>query len=505
MIFEGWVPNATGNISFGVIGSSLAGPVKSRAHFRKPNHHWLICSETRRNHDSLLPFVSARLPQGQSAVSELVYAMAASSLAVGTDPQGVLEGQIFVIIPRTGAAAILELQAASTRLREAKILARQGHAHVDPATYWTGTLAAVAQASVFHCGFRLLRNGKCFLDVSAALGAGTPPLDPVTAEMLASQCYYFLKDAVHQHYHHRPKTDAIIELTPATSHDWRFRTQRNLYRKVLTLRRVNSDDRLSNALGVLAYAEVFNDLFGNRDYDSSGALVAGVASLPCYAKGLRDSIEVRRDRAADHRERRKSDTQFWVASGLAIIALFVALFEHFPKDSAAKNFGVWIIAQLGAHPWIAVAIAFIGWGIYSVQTGMRDVGDFSPVRWGYRLFGWVKRDRLVAFGGLIAILGTAAGAYMIWWASTHTTPPRTQQDNAVVIKKTPREKPAPPSPAEPTRPQQGGAQPQPVAPTKLEDAPRDTAPAPTTVQPAPPAPTPDPAAAAPAQTPPPNG
>jgi hypothetical protein len=55
MDFEGWVPNATGNVSFSAIGDPLSGGLIAKQHLSLPSRRWIIICQNRRNRDRQVP------------------------------------------------------------------------------------------------------------------------------------------------------------------------------------------------------------------------------------------------------------------------------------------------------------------------------------------------------------------------------------------------------------------------------------------------------------------
>jgi hypothetical protein len=110
MQFEGWVPNATGNLSFSAVGDSLSGQVIARQNFRHPAVRLAICAEVRRNHDAQLPgFLLSMFDRHADAPSRrprssrrLIYVLTCRSTAAGGDTEGALAGEI-AVLSRRGA------------------------------------------------------------------------------------------------------------------------------------------------------------------------------------------------------------------------------------------------------------------------------------------------------------------------------------------------------------------------------------------------------------------
>jgi hypothetical protein len=403
MLFEGWVPNATGNLSFSAIGNSLVRGVRLRQNFWCEDNRWAICAQERHNRDRQIPSL-ARTDHPQ----RLIYILTGRSMQAGSDVEGAISGEIAILSLRSneGVTALEVARVTQNFLTVARDAYRLG-LHYDKPTdeSWTHTQRQIHENALFFCSFTLLRNGKCFLRANP-----TAIIDATTLQWLVSQCYFFLKDSIHKHYHHQSSTDAIIEVTETQSiPDWRLRTLRNLYRKVLQMRRYFNGGGLSDALGVLAYAKTFREIFGTADFLETGDRIEDdIKILPEYSSEVGESIEIRRDAARRAYDQRKTDAQFLVASAVAIVAVFISLFDHFDKPSRAYKFGEFVAKVLGAHP-IFLLVPFIIFGtLYREYIGQDDPAGRPTVRWAYRLFAWLKKETLVA--ALLGVATALAGA-----------------------------------------------------------------------------------------------
>jgi hypothetical protein len=87
--------------------------------------------------------------------------------------------------------------------------------------------------------------------------------DGVSADHVASELFFFLKDLCHIHQHHSPRTDTIVDLYNTTNNKnaWINETLRVLYRRVLDHKRSPKPNTNSSARGVLSYIKSFQKLF----------------------------------------------------------------------------------------------------------------------------------------------------------------------------------------------------------------------------------------------------
>jgi hypothetical protein len=332
------------------------------------------------------------------------------------DAEGALDGAITISFPGTNPNDRLLAQVSQTAstLYGCTQQLRDGLDVTQPSPQiWGGAVAMLRDNSAFDCTFRMLRNGKCFFRVDDA----RHKLDPTIMHWLISQCYYFLKDAVHQHYHHRRATDAIIELAPArATPDWRFRTLRNLYRKVISLRRSKSERLLSDALGVMTYANVFLAIFNKTDFDSDGnEVVPAPQPLPAYhPEQLRSSIEIRRDSARRDYDRRKTDFQYWIGAFMTIGVIFITICDHFIAGSPAKFWADKLFRIVSYNPVVIVAPAIVIYIGYALRLGVKDPAENLIVRTLYRLFAWFSKNKGVAVLLVITATLLCIAAYGAW-------------------------------------------------------------------------------------------
>ena len=421
MEFEGWVANATGNLSFNSVGSTLAkAGVLTRATFWHPNRRFAVVAQQRSNPDRLLaPRIAPRhasSPKGEQEL-KLCCLLTARSEASGPDAEGALRGTIH-LLPRGAGLSEAPLRAVmqmAARLEAARIAYRSRQAANPPNDVdWQALIDGVVAGCSYSCDFLLLRNGKCFLETKGHL------TQPTLEAELASQCYYFLKDCLHKHYHHSDNSDGIIEITPIGSAvDWRMRTLRNLYRKVIELRRSRDERRLSSGLGVLAYAEAFRQIFEKADFAKDGSQLAGVRELPAYTSGLEKSIQIRKEEAARGFDGQKLDAQFFITSSIAVLALIVSLNSEFSSDSLLKVTEHSLTTLLGDQPWLLILVPALTYGIYTQYTGRWDFANIPPFRWLYKLVASTSKRRIVTVGASIVLILTAIGAYAISKVAAH--------------------------------------------------------------------------------------
>jgi hypothetical protein len=139
----------------------------------------------------------------------------------------------------------------------------------------------------------------------------------------ANLMFRFVRDLFHPHYHHKISNDSITRVFEEDgAPNWRFQTERALYRAVVAARRGNATHDLSMAQGRLAYLRTFRQLF---DQGSGGALPE--RTLDTLDQSLCASIAAEHARDNQHRV---------VVTGIfvlpfAILGLLVSLIDTFQR------------------------------------------------------------------------------------------------------------------------------------------------------------------------------
>ena len=119
---------------------------------------------------------------------------------------------------------------------------------------------------VFEVTFRLKRNGMCgFRNVSISdddiiYVGGREFLE----EYLVSQAYMFLRDMVHRHKHHDPKSDTFLDIKTASENRSPISAIKNqitysLGKMVITQPLKYEPETIQNSLGILAYLSSFQN------------------------------------------------------------------------------------------------------------------------------------------------------------------------------------------------------------------------------------------------------
>ena len=418
MRYEGWVPNATGNISFGDIGHALRRGVRYRQQLRTSSKRWIVAAQQRASSVGLMPDALARHLQHDERIrssrpATSMYILLAETESRLDESEGAVVGTLACLVGDQEAARAVEgkLDALTADLAAQHLLARSGKPSSDPdRTLWAECHKEVQSVALAACHFILLRNGKVIIDSCC----GRAQKDPDFL-LWVDQLYYFLKDAAHRHFHHSQQFDGIAELTEVGAQpDWRQRTIRGLYRHVLDLRRLRSDPELANALGVLSYADTFRGIFRNCDYDRDG-LRSMAPALPAYPRHLVDSLKVLRGEAARAEDERRTNTQFGLGSIVAAGAGMAALFDKLPPHSPAQWIAKSLLNALSHNLLLFPLVVVCLWLLYGACVGRPNIVVSIPFRYIYRAAASLRQRELVlilgAFSILLALVAVMAGYY----------------------------------------------------------------------------------------------
>jgi hypothetical protein len=257
MIFRGWVPTITGNLSFSTIGIGR-NPKKIFKTFRAVQGvHFAVVAQKRRTSDALLGWFGDFLNWFSNTQGHTIYIFFGRC----TEDDGYSEM----------SGPCVELPLSEYRRLEGKLSALDGqltdeqfnHGFMDAVD--TFCSAADSPAGVLS-SIVLQRNGAVEIEVSATAGNSFE-----NQKLNASQVYFFLRDVCHVHQHHAPTSDTILDVTDCTTETnaWKRETLYSLYRWVIQQKRAKSVSSFINAKGVLAYAHTFEQTHGEETSDYS--------------------------------------------------------------------------------------------------------------------------------------------------------------------------------------------------------------------------------------------
>lgn len=267
--YSGWVPTITGQLSFSLVGTRLDGAyVANISHARSGvPHRTIAVVKDVYARDVIAPFryfmPSRRatfilLGQTRSSVRPRVHD---GSVYVEADEIGALEGRIYVV---PGQESPLIDRAAREHVREIKQEVSRceiSSDHANMASVIESKIEEIAGISAAYSvvDFSLRRTGEVIITSN----------DDVD-ESILRQVYYYIKNCAHYHYHHHQSRDNILPLIETGDDiEWRRRTLWCLAKSVLESRRHNVIGQYRSAIGILAYADAFQDVMGRVYWDNT--------------------------------------------------------------------------------------------------------------------------------------------------------------------------------------------------------------------------------------------
>lgn len=144
---------------------------------------------------------------------------------------------------------------------------------------------------VFEVTFRLKRNGMCgFKNIVISDSLITfEGARKHFEEYLVSQSYMFLRDMVHRHKHHDPKSDTFLDLKTVTHNPRPLTAIKNsisydLGKMVITQPLKDEPETIQNSLGILAYLNSFQNSVGVTTYDETHSATIKASLNAEYSK-----------------------------------------------------------------------------------------------------------------------------------------------------------------------------------------------------------------------------
>lgn len=429
--YAGWVPNVGSHLSFSLIGSRAGkGVVRHSVRVEYERHiARVVCALQVRTTDDMLMPVSWALRKkpdlqqnwmlvGETDTIEVPTGIALQpkrpttlqklklsppsppidKVTTTSDEQGVLIGRILVV-PYEENFERRQLQEsilADVRRRlETGKAGEEGKQMILEAE----SLLRTSVSGVVVANFALMRTGETRI----WFDRDHPQLDDESHRQIARQAYYFIKDMCHRHVHHDHLDDQITPLTifknssleerTKSEIDWRRETLWSLSRyadKRMVSERLNY---LREALGMLAYADAFQNSLMKHFRDPNDAL-SYLPNKSAYGydfQHIRDSTRVRIDQMAARRTVTGQLIAATFAGAIASLSLVSSLIStHNAKvaaDGKGERYGIniWdsLLRFLGEFPLVAMFVSgFILWGAFAFY--LSDV--FSQSRRRFQLF-----------------------------------------------------------------------------------------------------------------------
>lgn len=397
--FVGWIPNVAGRLSFSHIGNSKNPRRCQRLNRGDSSGRLVICHQRRRVSDTLLwPFYFQWL-YGYFAMCGFTFC--AASKEPGNGEMGVLTGRLYItddhLAPKAPWGTVQSIVRAVSEATALPWRSEQGRTEVVDKLE-----SALAPKSWGIFSVTIQRDGvvrlvpddateavpaACDYDAGAALAQGA------SAEYVANQAFFFLKDVAHTHRHHAASSDTITTVSiDDKDGGWCAETHHRLHRQLVQMRSSNDPSKLLNALGVLAYVSSFDELARRLYPDRPG--------LKYHTSFIADAVKAR------------IESSKWQQTQLNLIrtalpALVIA-FLSLTKDQQGG------LAEL-AHQLLGKAFP-ASWSGVGLALLILAQAPFYYGRWAYTDNRMVRRIRRVWAGlsqnaqGLTWVVGALAAA-----------------------------------------------------------------------------------------------
>jgi hypothetical protein len=277
--YAGWVPNVGSHLSFSVVESSARAIGYSRAVTGAPER--LVLAIERRVANDFpwwTPLVSWQRPDlvlqwvmdARTGPTMVPVRSSDGTIEGKLDRQGMVVGRVHLL--PTAQEEVGWKQEQTEAVGEIQRLLLTAPHYSSSAQLDVVQAAIVAEAhrvqGRIQVEFALMRTGELRLWFD---DDGKAPDDEGDRYRVAEQAYYFIKDLVHDHEHHDPSSDQITPLTaihtgkaPDPTHEpeiaWRRETLWSLSREIERLNREGGLVDLRKSLGVIAYAQSFQQV-----------------------------------------------------------------------------------------------------------------------------------------------------------------------------------------------------------------------------------------------------
>lgn len=402
LIFKGWVPTATGRLSFTAFGDTDY-PTKYR---RYGNVNRFCVVQKRSLLDTALPlpfsgrFARVIREYASRAISGLSGDFIFVMLGSVEETTNSADGFLFIVSCRRNREVLERL--------ETKLANLSFGYDIHPYDY-ENAIGFLDEEASRYARFSLLRSGECLIEIeNRSSEQRASRLDNI----VANQLFFFLKDCFHKHQHHHPTHDAILPIYPVSDemdNSWISRTQYRLYRQIIRFKRYKDHKTLYRASGVLAYAQAFEQNFQRTTEIQEFRTIE-----------LEKSLSVRRDEIY-HFDQLKLNKQQTLVSGFFAVTTFMisaavlAQLDHSIEIAVSPIIATGVQA-MASYPTAAMGVAYVIARLLRMAAFNEFPSDWPIIRGMYQLLrgGSLARFVLVlsAVGGLL----TAASSVLIVWA-----------------------------------------------------------------------------------------
>lgn len=256
--------------------------------------------------------------------------------------------------------------------------------------------------------------------------------EPVSVHLedVAAQAFFAVRDLTHQHYHHKKHSDLLTTVTPwspEADEDWRRQTQYGLARMAIAVRRSGRAESFRQALGIVAYAQAFQNHLCGWFSPAPGKVCKSAVSFNYDFAALKASIEA----SLKVRELKDSNrrARMFFAFGTAVTALSVLVPAYRGNEKALPQWSGYFrdlltLAVDNPIPTLVVA-ALVGWAIdhailtFSVNPEWFERSRASVSRLVGGFMGMLRRRRVSARFAQVSALFVLAIVLILALALTY--------------------------------------------------------------------------------------
>lgn len=411
---KGWVPTATGRLSFSFIGETSFPTRAVGGNVANEWMRYIIVYQKRPTSDALFPWIACKLKrkskEGAEEVAQREQHLWFLCIARCHKKSGrrALIGRVLVFGGPQSWRWVTE-----DRVRQAlgalNGLDNQPKSDLNARirSDYKRLMWRATEEADFHVDFSLERHGEATFRVGAEALKHFEDGDAGNADAVnavVSQAFFFLKDLVHRHQHHHPSTDTLTDVYPLDRKNpdlWRRRTDYSLMRIIIGSKRQPHDDSLGSALGILAYLRSFKAILENKpDGVENGPRKYNLESLEASIRAKQDSQR--------HRKQWQATTTL-IYQAVAVLFLtissvlfyIVGLTDYKVAKSGLHHFLIWLSDWVAADP-----LPLVGGSLLLVFA--------TPL-----LLGWTEPPKALLRAARILV--KLAQSYKQKWAATLIT------------------------------------------------------------------------------------
>ncbi len=332
IVYKGWIPVISGNLSFNEIGNT-----RQVKRFKKVNItdntskvQTIAMFGDRKLNDGWFPNWILRLFQQTTTFRT---GMVCFSKGNSLQKRSELDGLAFFV--RTGSVEQNIFDFINSNYGSPTAM-------VDFFARTKNSVGIIKSAKI-----NIKRTGECTITFDA---------EEEITEFVAQQFYFFIKDACHHHYHHNPSSDSITKayrISEDHENEWKMETLFSLHRSIVAYRRYRNDKMLRDAIGISSYASTFEKIFLKDHIIGTGAQGSksdeGETKINEYcADQSVNSLSVLLEELNDKRSEFASIVTLVTSVTLAVLAIIVTLkqieeFKNIPFGNGIALLGEYAI------------------------------------------------------------------------------------------------------------------------------------------------------------------